>query len=232
MTRFQFIEHYCKGIYPIEEEYSGVPYVDTLSTAIEVDGEYYLANGDSPMDWYYYDTLQSTDGSSDGNKISTIRGNQIWCDDINEYVDEDDATYVDSRDCYYRYTDNLVYIEGYGYYDSELDTDIAYDEYENEWSFKDDLHYCESEDIWTTDPNYVEVEDGGEYEGSYEPIDEYVYCDEFGCYIHQSADYEMIQDLNEIWHNYEEHYQHEDGLWYSYEEEIEEEEDEDEEAVA
>ena len=230
ITRFQFIDEYCRGKYPICEEYDAVPYVDTLCEAIEVDGEYYLASESSPVDWYYVDRLQNTDGSSDAGEISTSSGDKVWCQDTDRYVNPDDATWVEGENAYYEYDDDLVYIDGYGYCDKGSD-DIAYDEYAKEWDFKDDLKYCESEDIYTSDDSYVEIEAGDEYEGSFEPIYECVWCDELDCYIHESADYKMIQDLGEIWYNYEEHYQHSDELWYSYEEEIEEEE-EDEEAIA
>lgn len=152
MTRFQYLdEKPMIGKYPINSRYEdGVPYVDNLHTAVSYCGEYYLATK-STNEWNYYDTLLNQEGRSEKKEISGVSPNKynVYCEDIEELVHIDDAFYCETNGCYYYSEHCLVYIYMYGYYHEDDDT-VAYDDATDEWDFKDNLKWIESENVWTS----------------------------------------------------------------------------------
>lgn len=218
-TRIQFIKNRkIRGKYPIDTGYEGVPYVDNLSCVAEVDNRYYLSNHGN------VDYLQETDGTSNSNYISTLIGEEhVYCVDSDEHIHIDDAYYCETDNEYYEYSDDLVYIEGWGYYHID-DENIAYDDWREEYDFVDNLKYSSYEGIYTSSDEYVLVT-AGNHEDDYLHINDTVntYDDE----VVHIDDATYIEDLGEYVYDTDGYYQHNsDGCWYSYEEEEEESDEE------
>lgn len=224
-VRFKSLENDVRTVNSIANDYPyGIPYIDNLYIVIEFDGEYYLAT-DSNSNWSEYDRCQETGGGSEGHEISSFDDNMVYCCDSEDYVSEDYVYFCETDGNHYESPDELVYIDGYGYFRMD-DENVAMDEYDDEWDFTENLKYCESECIHTSSNDYVLIERGS-YEGSYEDIANLYYCEDIGEYIYDSADVQLIEDLDEYWYNWEDMaFEHSDGLYYSYEEEEEETEEE------
>ncbi len=131
--------------------------------------------------------------------------------------EDDDYYYCETDNYYYRYSDDLCYIEGHGYYRMD-DDDIAYDTYRDEYAFIDDLTYIDSEDIYVSNTEGYACIEAGRHEGEYWDIDKIIYCEDVG-YVVEDEDYEIVIFENgheEYYYNYENFYNHSDGKWYDY----------------
>ena len=180
--------------------YEFVPYIDNMCYVIEDSNGYRLTNCSDN----YIDTLQRTDGSSADNcGISECIGG-VWCVDIDDYVDEDEATYCESDEEYYYNTDGLCYIDGYGWYRQD-DEGICFAEDIDEYRFKDDCYYADNSNCWYyyTDELYY-VEDLEEYHD--DDTDLYVTTDSWRYYYHRKNVY-YVEDIKK-------YYSSNDDLYY------------------
>lgn len=211
MTRFTHLDKKLISKYPVKDGYDCVPYVDNLYEAVKRGGEIYLSNSCGIKNTLYYDTLRNTNGESEQKKISCyIEDKGEWCVDVEAY--STDAYFCETDGNYYWYNTDLVYISDYGYY-LNTDDDVAYDEYEEEWRFVRDLKFCESEQIWTSNEDYIYIEDG-EYYGSYEDSTDTTFCEDIsGNVMKYEATY--IEDKGFYVYHTDEYFEHSNGWWYS-----------------
>jgi len=190
------------------DSYEFVPYIDNMCYVIRANNGYRLTNCSDDC----IDTLQQTDGSSEDNcGISECIGG-IWCVDIDDYVDEDEAIYCESDEEYYYYTESLCYIDGYGWYRQD-DEDICFAEDLEEYSFKDGCYYVSNSDCWYfhNDELYF-VEDLDEYYD--DDTDLYYTVDSGEHYYHRENVY-YIEDLGKYYSNSDDLYYDEksDTYW-------------------
>lgn len=211
---------------PISYNYEAVPYADNLSSAVEMNGVYRLATSSMNEQLSHYDTLNETNGGSSDRRLSNNVGeDDVYCEDIEDYQHIDDSYYNNTHDCYYSCMDDLVYVEGSGYHHYD-DEDIACDVIAEQYDFIDNMKQTYSGE-WTADDSYVHI-DVGTHEGYYAHYeDTYTLYDgnvahESDCvyYSEDSDEYFLEEDLGV------KYFEHEDGSYYSYEEEEENEDEE------
>ena len=182
--------------------YEDLPYIDTL---YQLDDCYRLTNYDDS-----YGEFQKTEGSytcNGGSYIGNTRGeDDVYCEDIEEWVHVDDAYYCEGDGVYYGSDDNLIYMSGYGCY--RIDSgDILQSDGDGEWYF--------------TNGDMISTEDG--YNFHMDEYDEYFYCDDccgYQCTTRTTSYY--IEDTEEtVCDNCIGHYHKHDGLYYREEQEDE-----------
>ena len=172
---------YYTTIESTEREYDeGVPYIDNM---YYVTNKYKLTNiGKDNI----IDTLQNTDGTSEviGSYISE---DSVYCEDTENYIHCDDAYYNNTRECYYECTDDLVHVEGHGYYEAD-DDDVAYCEDTLDYRMTDDAWNCESSENWYYDDDTrVETYCGSIFHIDHIP-DEYYLVEDTGEWMDSSSE--------------------------------------------
>jgi hypothetical protein len=117
------------------------PYMDTLKYFYNDEG--YLSNRDDEGSDYYF--LESTSGGYDDNRHNDEDedDNRIYCELGDEYVDEDDAIYIESSGCYatQRYVDN----------------NMVWSEIENDYIEQDDAIWSDYHDGYIYHFDAIEV---------------------------------------------------------------------------
>jgi len=196
--------------------YDAVPYVDTIYSVIRYADELRLSCG---MDSSTLDTLNSTEGASDAQHICERYGEDyVYCEDSGEREHVDDAYWLEDRQEYYSSDYHINYISEFGYV-HEDNEEYAQDENTGEFMDKEELKDT-IDGTWTSSEDYVFVE-YGQYGGDgHAHYDDVIYCDDVCGYCHVDDEPKLIKDKDEYWLE-DESYQHEDGKWYSYEEEEE-----------
>jgi hypothetical protein len=219
MNRFQHLDGVpIRSKRPINSTYEAVPYVDTLYSVRQIEGNMYLCNS-SVQTGTYIDKLQGTEGESCDCTISEGEGGEVvYCVDSDVRVPIDDAYYCESDGNYYESGEFMWHFDGNGFLHIEDDDRIAHNEDTGDYDFKDNMNYCESEDIFTTSTSYIEVSEG-ELEGSFEHVDTLVYCDDIDGYVAEDDDTFYVEDTEQRFFFMDEIFEHEDGKYYSYEEE-------------
>ena len=208
----------------IQEYYNKVPYVDTISAVVcNADGIYRLctnkALGNSYNHLVYVDALQETDGSSSERRVCDTGENSVYCVDIDEYVDIEEAYYCLTDEEYYSNYDRLIYIESdsyeYGYY-HEDDDRLCYRVDSMDYGFKEDS-YEDIDGDWYADIDELVGIDGELYNTNRYDV---VYCIDIDEYrLEEDAYY--AEDTKEWYSDNSELYLHENGCYYTYEEEEE-----------
>ena len=112
---------------------------------------------------------------SDVESCYLLRDYSIWCDDIEDYVSENaEVYYLENRGITYYHDDDLIYIDGSGYFMEEDVVEINGDFYEED----------SDEIIQNVDGNYILRETAVEIEGDFYEEDDYrVIVDIDGEYI-------------------------------------------------
>ena len=112
---------------------------------------------------------------SDVESRYLIRDYSTWCDDIEDYVSEDTEVYhIENRNLVYYHDDDLIYIDGSGYFMEEDAVEIDGDFYEND---SDKI-------VQNIDGYYILKETAVEIEGDFYEEDDYrVITDIDGEYI-------------------------------------------------
>jgi len=146
-----------------DTDFSSFPYIDTF----QYGGDGFLSNADN-YEYTYNNTDGTREGGEDYNEGRTY-------DDINdEYIDDDEAIYIENGDSRYRnrfcHVDNCIEVDGNWYY--EDDSHIV--EVGSTWYLKD------SDDIIYIDGDYVLLDDCTfcERDGEYHLSDDCVYCED------------------------------------------------------
>ncbi len=206
-------EHYVTSL--VRTDYTATPYIDSLYLAVNYAGGIRLSNQHNVG--RVKDRLQETGGGSEEGYICSGNEDNVYCEDTGNSRHIDDVHWVESEECYYEYTDDLIYIDssGYYYYDSEY---IAEDCVTGEWHLKEDMNETISNE-WTQDGDYYEITQGM-YEGYYTHIDN-IYSLVDGDTCHADDEPTFIEGIEEYTLDTDDYYQHEDGLWYEYKEEEE-----------
>lgn len=170
-----------------------VPYVDNMRYVLNVGNNSYQLTNDASSD--FVDCLEETKGSSSENSGISRLTKGVWCADIEDYKDEDDVFFCETDREYYAYSDDLVYIEGYGWY-REDDVDICFVEDTEEYGFKG---------------NYYETIDGLFYSST----DELIWCFDIDNYVHEDDNYVYVEDFEEYYYHTDELYRDPEGYWWS-----------------
>jgi hypothetical protein len=173
----------------------GVPYIDTM---YQLDSKYRLTNYSD-----YYGLLQNTNGTyeySGGDELCGI--NNCECVHCGATSHEDESYYSDFHEGYLCYDCSIwsEVMRDYIIYDEAVRYDTNSDYVHEDRADFNDIYLC-----------YVRDE--------YYSIDNLVYCEDIGDYVHGDEDYSWVEDIGEYHHNADDLYYCEyEGTYWSSEE--------------